>query len=124
VLSVHKRVVVDCCRRFDGGGETSLLFELGRLPKPGRVDIFKLLLLQTVVHDGMKSERCTLRCCDEETLEVVRLRLPSRHESAHSRKHVRIQSFERSPFTFHGRKLQSFNHIESVDVSSLHFVTV
>lgn len=28
-------VVVDCCRRFDGGGDTSLPFELGRFPNVG-----------------------------------------------------------------------------------------
>lgn len=43
-------VVVDCCRRFDGGGETSLLFELSRFPSPGRGGIFELLLLREILH--------------------------------------------------------------------------
>jgi hypothetical protein len=45
-----KLVVVDCCRRFDGGGDRSLPLELGRLPKPGRVDILQPMLLPALVH--------------------------------------------------------------------------
>jgi len=43
-------VVVDCCRRFDGGGDTSFPLELGRLLKPGRVDIVQFVLLPGWVH--------------------------------------------------------------------------
>ena len=48
-------VVVDCCRRFEGGGETSLPLELGLLLKPGRVDMLGAVLLARVVHDGSES---------------------------------------------------------------------
>jgi hypothetical protein len=40
-------VVVDCIRRFDGGGDTFLPLELGRLPKPGRVDISKFFIARS-----------------------------------------------------------------------------
>ena len=43
-------VVVDCCRRFDGGGDTSFPLELGRLLRLGRVDIVQFVLLPVWVH--------------------------------------------------------------------------
>jgi hypothetical protein len=47
---VNELVVVDCCLRFDGGGDTSLLLELGRLFKPGRLGILQSVLLLRLVH--------------------------------------------------------------------------
>ena len=49
-LATALLVVVDCCRRFEGGGERSLLFSLGRFPSPGRGGIFGFLLLLTILH--------------------------------------------------------------------------
>ena len=38
------------CRRFGGGGDTSLLLELGRLLKPGRTVILQSVSLPILVH--------------------------------------------------------------------------
>jgi hypothetical protein len=48
VLLDDRLVVVDCIRRFDVGGDTFLPLELGRLPKPGRVDILDSFIARGV----------------------------------------------------------------------------
>jgi len=76
---------VDCCRRFDCGGETSLLFELGRLPKAGRWAILKVLASDANSMERWVVERRLLLL---QNIEVVRLHLPPKSRNAISRKHV------------------------------------
>lgn len=47
--NVSLLVVVDCCLRFDGGGDTPLSFELGRFDRLGRSAILPLSLREGVV---------------------------------------------------------------------------
>jgi len=47
--ALYVLVVVDCCFRFDGGGETPLSLELGRFFRPGRSTILKRLCSEVSV---------------------------------------------------------------------------
>jgi len=55
-------VVADCCRRFGGGGDTSLLLELGRLLKPGRTVILQSVSLPILVHGNGRWSLLTKQC--------------------------------------------------------------
>ncbi len=73
-------VVVDCCRRFDVGGESPLLVELDLFPKPGREVIFDTLIRNVVLRHRLD------RLCDAtlwilclvDNVAGVRLCLPSK----------------------------------------------